>query len=241
MHQLSGRRLWGLLMLLVAAQVWLAVGSRHLRSAIEEMPPPPSAQALRAMALGDTEFLYRHLGRWLEYVGDGGGRVRPLREYDYDRVVGWLEVVDDLDARRSDYIHVLAAQYFGQVSIDPTRVRKIVDYLRGVALADPVKNWRWLVWASHQARKPINDPALMKAIAHDFQSPELKDPSVPAWVRAMPIRLYRDAGDEADSRDAAQNLSPKDRAEIQAARDALLERIRKGLELGVVPEPQDSP
>lgn len=238
---LSGRRLWGILALFVAAQVWFAVGTRHLRSAIEEMPPPPSAQGLRAMALGDTEFLYRHLGRWLEYVGDGGGRVRPLREYDYDRVVGWLQVVDDLDARRSDYIHVLAAQYFGEVNIDPGRVRKIVDYLRGMALADPVRNWRWLVWASRAARSPIKDPELLKAIAHDLQSPELKSPAVPAWVRALPIRLYHDAGDQADSQDAALHLSPEDRATLEAARKALLERMHRDLGIGAAPAPQTPP
>lgn len=224
-------RLWGTLLFLIAMNVLFTWQTRSMRPAIEEMPPPPSDSALRAMAFGDDEFLFRHLGRWLEFVGDGGGRVRPLREYDYDRVVGWMEALDRLDQGRSDYVHALAARYFGEITsavdTDHSRVRKIVDYLRIVGLSDPVHRWPWLVWTSLKARRTLKDAALVKEIAHDLQSPELRDPSVPAWVRALPVRLYRFAGDEAASKDAQGRLTPADIAELEEDMRKMSEFVRR--------------
>lgn len=195
------------------------------------MPPPPSENALKAMALGDNEFLFRHLGRWLEFVGDGGGRVRPLRFYDYDRVVGWMRALDQLDEERSDFIHVIATRYFGEITkavdVDHRRLRTIIDYLRIVSLQDPARYWNWLVWSAVKARTDIKDPALVAALAHDLQSPELRDPRVPAWVRVLPVRLYRAAGDEAAAKDAEAHISPEDAAAVQAMKDRLKEAIGK--------------
>lgn len=238
-RELSGRPLWALILVFMAVQVWFTSEHRGLRAVIDEMPPPPTELSLKAMAMGDDEFLFRHLGRWLEFVGDGGGRVRALRVYDYDRVVGWMQALDQLDASRSDFVHEIAARYFGEITtavdVDHSRVRKIVEYLRLVALADPARNWKWMIWASVKARKDLNDPILVKAIAHDLQSPELHDRRVPAWVRALPIRLYQFAGDEADARDAQARLSPEDVAEIEAMKREMSEAGKKLRALGGAP------
>ena len=230
-RQLSGRPLWVLILLCVAAQAWFSFDHRGLRGTIDEISAPPTDLALKAMALGDDEFLFRHLGRWLEFVGDGGGRVRSLRYYDYDRVVGWMQALDRLDHNRSDFVHAIAARYFGEITkavdVDHQRVRKIIDYLRTVALADPVRNWQWLVWSSGKARKDLNDPALVKAIARDLQSPELRDPRVPAWVRVLPARLYHFAGDEEAARDAEAKITPADAAEVEAMKRHLREESER--------------
>ena len=80
--------IWLALGALLAAQIWFFEQTAGLRPAIEDMPPPPTETALKAIAFGDKEFLFRHLGRWLQGVGDGGGRLHPLRDFDYDDVVG---------------------------------------------------------------------------------------------------------------------------------------------------------
>jgi hypothetical protein len=241
-RDLAGRPLWALILVFIAIQVWFATEFQGLRPAIEEMPPPPTDRALKAMALGDDEFLFRHFGRWLEFVGDGGGRVRPLRFYDYDRVVGWMQALDRLDADRSDFVHFIAARYFGEITkavdTDHQRVRKIVEYLRIVALSDPARRWQWMVWAADKARHDLNDPALVKAIAHDLQSPELVDPRVPAWVRVLPVRLYIFAGDLAAAHDAEAHISPRDAAEVKAMKDQLVEAIRQWeQQTGLQPKP----
>jgi hypothetical protein len=225
------RKLWLAFFLFLAVQVGFSSATLNLRPGIETMPPAPTDRALKAMALGDDEFLFRYLSRWLEYVGDGGGRVKPLREYDYSEVVRWLEALDDLDQGRSELAHELAARYFGEITNavdkDHHRLLAIVAYLRAVALKDPKREWRWLVWSANQAINPIADPALMKSVAHDLESPELRDSTVPAWVRVLPIRLYRKAGDEAAAKAAIDRVTPDDWAELVRDREKLVNAINR--------------
>ncbi len=220
--------LWFGLVGFAVLQAWFVHDKTDgIRPGIEEMPPPPDGTALKALAFGDEEFLFRYLSRWLQNVGDGGGRVRPLRDYDYDLIVGWLETLDSFDAYKSDYVHELAARYFGEVNIDPGRVRKIVQYLRLVGIRDPAHNWKWLVWSAHTARS-LKDVDLLKGIARDLQSPELVNPDVPAWVRVLPVRLYHLADDDDDARDALAKTDPKDIESIARARKALDDAVRRG-------------
>ena len=240
----SVRFLWIMIALFMVLQIGFARDHRHLRVAIEEMPPPPTDRALTAMALGDKEYLFRQLGRWLEMVGDGGGRVRPLRDYDYDRVVGWLEALDRLNGNRSDLTHTIAARYFGAITsaVDTNheRLRKIFGYLRMAGLGDPAHFWPWLVWDADRARKPLADPYLIKMIARDLQSPELKNPQVPAWVRVLPVRLYTDAGDRPAAEQALGQISPEDKAEVEAERRHMFEETQR-LKKTVPPADPDHP
>jgi hypothetical protein len=182
-----------------------------LRPAIEEMPPPLSRTALKVLALGDDEFLFRALTLWLQDVGDGGGRLRPLREYDYDRVVGWLKALDGLD-ERADYAHIVAARYFGAL-VDPesapSRVGKIAEYFRGLAEKDPARRWPWLVWAGVKVQTTVKDRRLAARLAGDLVA--LKGhPAVPDWLPLIAIRLYRLAGNEAAARALAADPALRD-------------------------------
>ncbi len=186
---------WIPLIALLLAQIGFSALVRPLRPAIEEMPFPLGDLGLKAVALGDDQFLFRYLARWLQDVGDGGGRVRPLVDYDYDRVVGWLRTLDHLDDR-SDYSYLLAARYFGAVMdpiSGPPRVRKIVEYFRQVGLADPGRHWPWLVWAATKTHRVVKDKALSSGIADDLAA--LRDnPDVPSWLPLLASPLYRFAG-----------------------------------------------
>lgn len=192
-----------------------------LRPAFEEIPFPLSDVGLKGIALGDEQFLFRFLARWLQDVGDGGGRLRPLRDYDYDRVVGWLKSLDRLDDQ-SEYGHELAARYFGALT-DPTsgpvRVGKIAAYFRELALADPARHWRWLVWAATRAHRFVKDRDLSERIANDLIGLRDND-QVPVWLPLLASPLYRFAGDLK----AAQALESD---------PTMIERRRQGLnELG---------
>jgi hypothetical protein len=194
---------WLLLGLFLAAQLAFAQAARPLRPRIEEMPTPPSPLALKVLAFGDDQFLVRALDRWLQDVGDGGGRVRPLREYDYDRVVGWLKAADSLDAQ-SQYPYELATHYFGALSdpaTAPQKVKTIVEYCRDAALADPPRRWEWLVWAAVKAQALVKDRPLAHQLAIDLAA--MRDRAgVPPWLPLLAIPLYRFSGDLA----AAQSL-----------------------------------
>ncbi|PKU26516.1 hypothetical protein [Telmatospirillum siberiense] len=210
--------LWIVLVALLCAQVGYARILRPLRPAIEEMPFPLNEQGIKGLALGDDQFLFRVLARWLQDVGDGGGRVRPLIDYDYDRVVDWLKVLDRLD-ERSDYSFVLGASYFGSVmepNAGPSRVRKIALYFRERALADPARRWPELVWAGERARRIVKDRQLSELIAGDLSA--LRDnPRVPAWLPLLAPPLYRFAGNNraAEDIDADPGLSKLRREAMQ--------------------------
>lgn len=209
--------LWLPMALLLALQIWFSASSEHLRPAIEQMPPPPTETSLKALAFGDREFLYRYLGRWLQGVGDGGGRLLPLRDMNYDYVTGWLGALDALDDNRSEFVRSVGAYYFALVAISPDRIGKVYDYILANALRDPQREWRWLLWNARIARFPLNDRARVVDLARRIAAMPRRD-GVPAWIKLVAVRLYQFAGDEAAARSVVEHLSPQELAEIQAAR-----------------------
>lgn len=192
--------LW--LSLLAAGGVQLAVGAvlRPLHPAIETMPPPPTPSALRATAFGDNQFLFRAQTQWLETVGDGGGRLRPLREFDYDRVTEWLRLVGDLDPR-SDAVFQVGSTYYGALT-DPatasTKLKPLVAYFETAAMADPAIHWSWLAWAAVKIQHVVKDPDLARRTAGDLLSLRQASPT-PAWLPLLAIPLLRIAGEEAEA------------------------------------------
>lgn len=210
---------WLVLLAMLSAQVLFAVQMRDRRAAIEEMPYPLSGVALKFLAFGDDQFLFRAIARWLQDVGDGGGRVRPLKDYDYARVIGWLKVVDQLDAR-SDYGYSLAAHYFGAVS-DIQKVGIVAEYFGQAAMADPAQRWPWLVWAAVHAVHQIKDPRLAASLVRDIVSLR-GDPRVPDWLVLLAPGLYRTAGDPG----AAAALE-RDHAYMDLKRGSAIELLKK--------------
>ncbi|HLN25137.1 MAG TPA: hypothetical protein VK558_14275 [Patescibacteria group bacterium] len=185
-----------------------------LRAETEIIPVPPSPRAVSAMAFGDRQGLYRVLGHELQDFGDTGGRVTPLLNYDYDRVLTWLRVLDGLD-ERSDYTMSLAGYLFGQIS-DPRRAGMMADYIRQRALQDPVRNWRWMAYAVFVARHRAKDMPMALSIARDLAA--IRDPSLPVWTRQMPAFVLASVGDNEAASDlmgailgSATDISPEER------------------------------
>ncbi len=189
--------MWFLLVSLFLVQIAFGRAVAPLRAAIEQMPSPPGQITTKVLAFGDEEFLFRALSHWLQDVGDGGGRVRPLRDYDYDRVVGWLQALDRMDDQ-SDYPFSLAAHYFGAITDPagaPPRVAKIAEYFCTAALAQPARRWPWLVSAAAMARRSGMAPG----VASDVAGAVIRlrdDPSVPRWLPLLAIPLYHRAGQD---------------------------------------------
>jgi len=191
---------WILLVTALMVQVVLSVQLHGLRPAIEEMPPPPSPMAMKAVALGDDQFLYRVVTQWLEDVGDGGGRLRPLRDFDYDRVVAWLKLTDDLDPR-SDAVFQLGSTYYGALTDPSTAARKVarlVDYFERAGMADPAARWQWLSWAATRNQQLVKDPGLARRTAMDLLSLRTS-PTAPSWLPLLAIPLLRVSGDNAEA------------------------------------------
>jgi len=192
----SAAPLWAAILVLLGGQVLVSHHLKPLRAAIDEMPYPPSRLALKAMALGDDQFLFRTEVSWLQEVGDGGGRLRPLKDYDYNRVIEWLRVVDDLDPR-SQSVFELGAHYFGAISdpaTAPAQLKVLAAYFMQVGMTDPANRWPWLVWAAIKAQRMIHDPDLARQMADQLLSLRGTE-GVPFWLPLLAPPLYRTAGD----------------------------------------------
>ena len=188
--------LWAALIAALVAEILLNGTLRPLRPVIGELPPPPSAGSLAAQSLGDRQFLFRVNALWLQDFGDGGGRLKPLRDFDYTRIVGWLRAVDDLD-RRSQAVFVLGTQFFGALT-DPAsfreKVKLIADYFEQAGMADPAGRWPWLSWAASTIAHRVKDPALAQRTAEDILSLR-DDKDVPDWLPLLSIPLLQLSGD----------------------------------------------
>ena len=194
-------------LLLLAAQILLGWHLRPYRPAIEQMPIPPSPLALKVLALGDDEFLYRAEVSWLQEVGDGGGRVKPLKEFDYQRVAGWLAAVDTLDPR-SDAVFQLGSTYFGAISDPgsaPLKLPPLIEYFASGAMVDPSLRWHWLVWSAIKVQHVVKSQPLADALAEDLLSLRQNE-AVPAWLPLLAAPMLRSAGEA--ERAAALDADP---------------------------------
>jgi len=172
------------------AQALFAYNVRHIDPARDYLSPVPSPVALDAMAFGDRIFLHRLYALSVQNAGDTGGRIVPIRNYDFERVVGWLDVLLKLDPR-SSFATAMAARYFG-LSQDVQNVDSIVRFImRDVAVA-PELRWHWLYDAIYLARHRLKDDQLALEAARQLASYNFK--GVDFWASLTPAFILEDLG-----------------------------------------------
>mgnify|MGYP005726842409 CR=1 FL=1 len=180
-----------LVFLTVQISFWWQV--RHVRPVLEILPAPPTEAVANAMALGDTQFLFRALAIRLQHAGDTFGRISPLKHYDYETLSGWFALLDGMD-RTSDLMPTLAAYYYSQTQ-KTEDVRYMVDYLHAHAMKAPEDKWWWLVQAAYLANHRMGD----KALALQVTQPLLEIESAPLWARQMPAFIPEQRGEVAEA------------------------------------------
>jgi len=173
-------------------------GSKFIYAKWEGVPPVPTRDGAAMMALGDTQFAYRLGAITLQNLGDSGGRVTPIRSYDYARLGAWFKLLDDLDPA-SDHVPMLAAYYFGATRV-PADVAVVVDYLSVAGVRPIGSKWRWLVHAIFLARHRLGDLQLALDLAYKLSKMQLVDDAMPAWARQMPAFVLKEQGDREDAR-----------------------------------------
>ncbi|MCC7038556.1 MAG: hypothetical protein IT560_14805 [Alphaproteobacteria bacterium] len=173
-------------------------GSRFIYAKWEGVPPVPTHDGAAMMALGDQQFAYRLGAITLQNLGDSGGRVTPIRNYDYARLGAWFKLLDDLDPA-SDHVPMLAAYYFGATRV-PADVAVVVDYLSHVGVRPVGSKWRWLVQAVFLARHRLGDLQLALDLAYKLSKMQLVDDVLPGWARQMPAFVLKEQGDREDAR-----------------------------------------
>lgn len=200
--------------------------TRELQAGWEGVPPAPSNQVAKALAMGDGQFLYRAATFVLQNMGDEGGRVTPLKDYDYQRLGQWFFLLDQFDPQ-SEYLPVLVGYYYS-LSQNPEDVRVVISYLTHIAIRDPVRNWRWLAHAIYLARHKVGDMNLALSLAYRMAA--IRGPGIPIWAQQMPAFVLAEVGEKEAARnlmeaiiDSQTDLEP---SEIEFMRDFIENRLQ---------------
>jgi hypothetical protein len=160
----------------------------------------PTKNGARMMTLGDTQFAYRFGAITLQNLGDGGGRVTPIKDYDFPMLGKWFWLLNELDPA-SNHVPMVASFYFGATPI-PKDVAVVVNYLAQVG-QNPIGNkWRWLAHAVYLAQYRMDDQNLALDLAYKLTRMQPVGDNLPIWARQMPAQVLKKIGEK----DAARNM-----------------------------------
>lgn len=173
--------LWTLLGAALGAQIALQAALGPVRRADLDLPPAPSAQALRLASLGEAP-----AGGRLAMVYLQGFDIRGL---DYGRLVAWLRAALALEPR-SQYPLFAAARVYAEHP-DPARSRRMLEFVHEQYLLDPDRRWPWLAHAALLAKHRLKDLPLARRYAADIDR-HTRDAGVPLWARQMEIFILED-------------------------------------------------
>lgn len=175
----------------ILTQLLLAGLQPAPRAAADALPPPPSAEALRVVSLGDPIALAQLLTLSLQAFDDQPGVSVPFQELDYARLESWLWRITELDPR-GQYPLLLAAQVYAQVP-DPARQRRMLEFVHRSFELDPARRWRWLAHAAIMAKHRLQDAQL--ALTYAAALRERTQPGeIPGWARQLEVFFREDMG-----------------------------------------------
>lgn len=174
------------------AHAAFSIHNRGIKSAWANVPPVPAGNTASMLALGDKELAYRMIGITLQNLGDSGGDVTPLKDYDYDRLGQWFYLEDKLDPH-SNFVPLLAAYYYGSTQ-NPAQLDPVIDYLKMVGMRPEGQKWRWLAQAVYLARFRQHDFKKARGLADTLAASYR--PGMPSWTLQMPAFIATDEGDK---------------------------------------------
>jgi hypothetical protein len=182
---------WVLLLLACALTMQIAWQARRQvqAPAATDLPPAPSAAALRLAALGENAAFARLAMIWLQAFDSRGDNAIPYQRLDYARLSAWLRAILALDPRSGYPLFAAARVYAENVGAD--KARRMFDFVFEEFARDPNARWPALAHAALLAKHRLKDLALARHYAAAIQR-QTTDPSVPSWARQMEIFILED-------------------------------------------------
>jgi hypothetical protein len=214
------------LALALAAQLTVAAMRPAPRASAEDLPPPPSTALLRLSSLGEPVATARLLMLYLQSFDYRAGSRVPYRDLPYDRVVGWLDRIVDLDPS-AQYPLMTASRIYAEVP-DSARQRQMLDFVYRRYLEDPNRRWPWLAHAAYVAKHQLKDLPLARRYAVALEK-NTTTPDAPVWVRQMEFFILEDMNELEAAKILLGGLLAS--GQIKDARElTLMESRLKGLE-----------
>jgi hypothetical protein len=173
--------LWVLLAAALGAQLAWQAARGAARPIAADLPPPPSAQALRLASFGEAEALARLGMLYLQSF--------DMRELDYARLRGWLGALLELDPR-SQYPLFAAARIYAEHA-DAARSRAMLEFVYQQFLLDPNRRWPWLAHGALLAKHRLKDLPLARRYAAAVDR-HTSAADVPLWARQMEIFILEE-------------------------------------------------
>jgi hypothetical protein len=171
----------GALAVALCAQVaWQAAGSGTQASDLE-LPPAPSAPALRLAAFGEPEAAARLAMLYVQSF--------EAQSVDTRRLLDWLAALLELDPR-SQYPLFAAARVYAE-SGDASRARAALEFVHREFLRDPDRRWPWLAHAALLAKHRLKDLPLARRYAQALER-HVTAREVPLWAKQMEIFILED-------------------------------------------------
>lgn len=182
---------WVLLLLAgaVAAQVGWQAHRQALAPGASDLPPAPSANALRLAGFGETAALARLAMVWVQAFDSRGDNAIPYQRLDYARLIAWLRAILAVDPR-SGYPLFAAARVYAE-NADSDKARRIFEFVFAEFARDPNTRWSALAHAALLAKHRLNDLPLARRYAAAIQR-QTTDASIPSWARQMEIFILED-------------------------------------------------
>jgi hypothetical protein len=185
------------------AQIVFWLATEKIKPDLQIVPEVPTASLLKAFSLGDDQFSFRSKANRIQFAGDTFGRFSAFKDYNYEKLGAWFNLLDTLDDR-SDYVPSMAAYYYSatQNKKDTIHIAKYLEnhadnYLRKKQINPkeyPNEQWWWYYQASYFANREVKDKQMAMRLAVKLK--ENSPPDAPDWTKKMPdIILRRVDGD----------------------------------------------
>ncbi len=180
---------WAALAVTLCVQIGWRAAQPPAAPSAEDLPPAPSAQALRLASFGEPNALARLMMLYLQAFDYSGTNANSYGRLDYARLVGWLDAILALDPR-SEYPLFSAARVYAE-NPDARRSRLALDFIYREFFADPDHRWPWLAHAALLAKHRLHDLPLARRYAAAIDR-YTKSPDVPLWAKQMEIFILED-------------------------------------------------
>ena len=166
--------------------------ARDIKAQWLNVPPVPSEFSAVSSTMGDKQFASRVISMMIQNLGVTGGRITPIKDYDFEKLGGWLKLHYALD-KKSNLVPYMAGHYFG-ASQDPSKIRPIIEYLRLVGTSYEGEKVRLLAQAVYLARFKLKDLNLATTLARELA--QIPNDNMPAWARHLEVNILNQKGDK---------------------------------------------
>lgn len=179
----------GLLAAALSAQLAWQLARHATATPATDLPPAPSVLALRLASLGEPAALSRLAMVWLQTFDSRGDNPLPYQQLDYTGLLGWLRAILATDSR-SEY-PLFAASHIYAENTDPTKARRVLDFIFEEFATDPNRRWPALAHAALLAKHRLRDLPLARRYAAAIQQLATDD-SIPLWAKQMEVFILED-------------------------------------------------